>query len=187
MQVRAVVTAADPKMEKALEHYSQTVKSLRTGRANTAMLDGVIVEYYGVPQPLRAIAQITTPDGRSLAITPWDKSAVAAIEKAIREDQALGLNPMNDGSVIRIAVPPLTEERRRDIVKALGAKTEECRVALRNVRHDVLNEVKRMEKAKEATADDVKFAEAELNKKIDQFQKRLLELETAKTKDIMEV
>jgi ribosome recycling factor len=187
MQVRTVVEAAGPKMEKALDHYSEAVKSLRTGRAQTAMLDGVIVQYYGVPQPLKSVAQVSAPDARSLAITPWDKGAMPAVEKAIREDQALGLNPMNDGQVIRISIPPLTEERRRDIVKALGAKTEECRIALRNIRHEVLNEVKRLEKAKEATADDVKFTETELNKKIDQFQKRLLELEAAKTNDIMEV
>lgn len=187
MATREVIAAAGPKMEKALAHYGEAVKALRTGRAQAAMLDGVIVEYYGAVQPLRAVAQVSAPDARSLAVTPWDKGALPAVEKAIRDDQSLGLNPMNDGAVIRISIPQLTEERRREIVKALGAKTEECRIALRNVRHEVLNEVKRMEKAKEATTDDVKFAEAELNKKIDQFQKQLLELEAAKTKDIMEV
>lgn len=187
MAVREVVTAAGPKMDKAIEHYNEAVKALRTGRAQASMLDGVIVQYYGVPQPLKSLAQVTAPDARSLAVTPWDKGALASVEKALREDQSLGLNPTNDGQVIRIAIPPLTEERRRDIVKALGGKSEECRIALRNVRHDVLNEVKRMEKAKEATVDDVKFTETELNKKIDQYQKRLLELEAAKTKEIMEV
>lgn len=185
--VRPLVDAAGPKMDKAIEHFAEDLKSLRTGRASTAMLDGVVVEYYGVPQPLKAVASISAPDARSLAVTPWDKGALGPIEKAIRENQSLGLNPTNDGGVIRLPIPAMTEERRREVVKSLGTKVEECRIALRNIRHDVLNEVKRLEKSKEATADDVKFAEAELNKKIEQFQKRIDELEAAKAKEIMEV
>ncbi len=185
--VRALVDGAAPKMEKAVEHFAEELKSLRTGRASAAILDGVIVEYYGTPQPLKGVASVNTPDARTIAITPWDKGAMTSIEKAIRENQTLGLNPMNDGSVIRLNIPPMTEERRKEVVKGLGAKVEECRIALRNIRHDVLNEVKRMEKAKEATTDDVKFAEAELNKKIEQFQKRIDEVEAAKAKEIMEV
>lgn len=185
--VRPLVDSAGPKMDKAVTHFSEELKSLRTGRASTAMLDGVTVEYYGAPQPLKGVASITAPDARSLAVTPWDKAALPAIEKAIRENQALGLNPSNDGNVIRLPVPPMTEERRREVVKTLGAKVEDCRIALRNIRHDVLNEVKRMEKTKDATPDDVKFAETELNKKIEQFQKRIDELEAAKAKEIMEV
>ena len=174
-------------MDKALAHFAEDIKTLRTGRAAVSMLDGVTVEYYGSPQPLRNVAQVNAPDGRSLAVTPYDKSLVGPIEKAIRDNQTLGLNPTNDGNAVRITIPPMTEERRRDVVKALGSKVEECRIALRNIRHDVLNEAKRMEKAKEATTDDVKFAEEELNKKVVQFQKRIDELEAAKTKEIMEV
>lgn len=185
--VRTIVDAADPKMNKAVEHFEDGLKSLRTGRASTALVDGLIVEHYGVPQPLRQIAQVNTPDVRTIAITPWDKTALPAIEKAIRENQALGLNPGNDGNVIRLVVPPLTEERRREIVKALSAKVEECRIALRNIRHDVMNEIKKLEKAKEATTDDSKFAEVELNKKIAVFQKRIDEIEAAKAKEIMAV
>lgn len=185
--VRSLVDSATPKMEKAVEHFSDALKSLRTGRASTAMLDGVMVEYYGVIQPLRAVASVNAPDGRSLTVAPWDKGALGPIEKAIRDNPALGLNPGNDGNLIRIPVPAMTEERRREVVKTLGAKVEECRITLRNIRHDVLNEVKRMEKAKEATLDDVKFAETELNKKIEQFQKRIEELEATKAKEIMEV
>lgn len=185
--VRDIVSQAGPKMDKAIEHFTSELATLRTGRATTAMLDSVVVEYYGVPQPLKAIASVNTPDGRTLAITPWDKAAMSSIEKAIRENQSLGFNPMNDGSVIRINVPALTEERRKEIVKTMGSKVEDCRIALRNVRHDVLNEVKRLEKAKEATTDDIKFAEAELAKLIEKYQKRIEELESAKTKEIMEV
>jgi ribosome recycling factor len=185
--VRTLVEAAGPKMEKAIEHFGEDVKSLRTGRASTAMLDGVMVEQYGAMTPLKAVASVNTPDARSLAVTPWDKGMLASIEKAIRDNQALGLNPMNDGSVIRMSIPAMTEERRREVVKSLGGKVEQCRIALRNIRHEVLGEVKKLEKAKEATSDDVKFAESELNKKIDQFQRRIEELEAAKAKEIMEV
>jgi ribosome recycling factor len=185
--VRNLVESATPKMEKAVEHFAEDVKSLRTGRASTAILDGLTVEYYGAVQPLKAVAAVNTPDARTITVAPWDKGALAPVEKAIRDNQALGLNPSNDGSVIRITIPPMTEERRREVVKALGSKVEDCRIALRNIRHDILNEVKKMEKAKEATADDVKFAEAELNKIIDKMQKRIDELEAAKSKEIMEV
>jgi len=185
--VRPLVDAAGPKMDKAIEHFAEDLKSLRTGRASTAMLDGVIVEYYGVPQPLKAVASISAPDARSLVVAPWDKGALPVIEKAIRENQTLGLNPSNDGGVIRLPIPAMTEERRREVVKSLGSKVEECRIALRNIRHDVLNEVKRLEKSKEATVDDVKFAETELNKQIERVQKRIDELEAAKAKEIMEV
>lgn len=185
--VQDLVNSAVPKMDKAIEHFSEELKTLRTGRASTATLDNVIVEYYGTPQPLRAIASVNTPDARTIAVTPYDKGALASIEKAIRENQTLGLNPSNDGNVIRLNVPAMTEERRREVVKALGSKVEDCRIALRNVRHDVLNEVKRLEKAKEATTDDMKHAENELGKKIDSYQKKIDELEAAKTKEIMEV
>lgn len=185
--VRTLVDSAVPKMEKAVEHFAEDLKSLRTGRASAVMLDGVMVESYGALVPLKTVASVNTPDARSLAVTPWDKTMIGPIEKAIRENQSLGLNPMNDGTVVRMSIPALTEERRREIAKSLGGKVEECRIAMRNIRHDILNEVKRMERAKEATADDVKFAETELNKKIDQFQKRIDELEAAKTKEIMEV
>jgi ribosome recycling factor len=174
-------------MEKAVAHFGEDLKSLRTGRASVSLLDSVMVELYGAVQPLKAVASINTPDARTIAVSPWDKTAMGPIEKAIRENQALGLNPSNDGNTIRMSIPPLTEERRREIVKSLGGKVEDCRIALRNIRHEVLNEVKRMEKAKEATADDVKFAESELNKKIDQFQLKINELEAAKAKEIMEV
>jgi len=185
--VRTLVDAAGPKMEKAIQHFSEELKTLRTGRASVSMLDGVTVEAYGTPQPLKAVASVSAPDGRSLAVAPWDKSMIGPIEKAIRDNQTLGLNPSNDGNVVRMAIPPMTEERRREVVKSLGGKVEECRIVLRNTRHEVLNEVKRMEKSREATQDDVKFAETELNKKIDQYQKRIDELEEAKTKEIMEV
>jgi ribosome recycling factor len=174
-------------MERAIEHLQGELNALRTGRASVALVDGVMVEYFDVLQPLKAIAQISTPDARTIAITPWDKGAMAPIEKAIRETSSLGLTPSNDGQVIRLSIPPLTEERRREIVKSLGGKVEECRISLRNVRQDTLREVKRLEKDKKVTQDDAKFAEAELNKKIDQFHKRIEEIEAAKAAEIMAI
>ncbi len=185
--VRELVKSADPKMEKALEHLAEELNTLRTGRATTALVDQLQVEYYGTMQPLRNMATITTPDARTIAITPYDRGSVAVVEKAIRESPTLGLNPNNDGQTIRLNIPSLTEERRKEIVKSLGQKVEECRIALRNIRHDVLNDVKKAEKAGDATQDDAKFAENELNKKIDAFQKRIQEVEAAKTKEIMSV
>jgi ribosome recycling factor len=185
--IRTLVDSAGPKMEKAVNHFGEDLKSLRTGRASTALLDGVTIELYGAVQPLKAVASVNTPDARTIAVSPWDKAALPVIEKAIRENQALGLNPSNDGNVVRMSIPPMTEERRKEVVKSLGGKVEECRIALRNIRHEVLGDVKKLEKSKEATADDVKFAEAELNKKIDQFQRKIEELEAAKAKEIMEV
>jgi len=185
--VSALVAAADPKMDRALEHLSEELGSLRTGRASSALVDNINVEYYGTVQPLKAIATINTPDARSIAISPWDKAALLSIEKAIRETSSLGLNPSNDGSVIRLNIPSLTEERRRELVKAMGGKVEDCRIALRNIRHDVLKEVQRMVKDKELQRDDEVFAETELNKKIDRCQKRIEEMEASKTKDLMEI
>lgn len=185
--IRTLVDSAGPKMEKAVNHFGEDLKSLRTGRASVALLDGITVEVYGAVQPLKAVASVNTPDARTIAVTPWDKTLMPVIEKAIRENQALSLNPSNDGNVIRMSIPPLTEERRKEIVKSLGSKVEDCRIALRNIRHEILNDVQKMEKAKEATMDDVKFAEAELNKKITQFQHKIEELEAAKAKEIMEV
>ncbi|HSH31751.1 MAG TPA: ribosome recycling factor [Candidatus Saccharimonadales bacterium] len=185
--VRPLVAAADPKMDKALEHFSEELKGLRTGRASTALVEGLMVESYGQKLPFKQVASINTPDARTIAITPWDRSVLPAIEKVIRETQSLGLNPNNDGATIRLNIPPLTEERRRDLVKALGDKAEACHIALRNIRHDVLGEVKKLEKDKQATQDDVKFAETELNKKIDQYRARIDLIEKAKAAEIMQV
>lgn len=185
--VRQTLDAANPKMDKALAHLEEELKGLRTGRASVGLVDGIMVDYFGTPQPLKAVASITTPDAKTIAITPWDRGQLQTIEKVMRETQSLGLNPNNDGSTIRLNIPPMTEERRRDILKVLGQKVEECRIALRNIRHEVLDEVKKLEKAKTATQDDVKFAEKELNTKIDQYQAKIEAIQAAKEKEIMEV
>lgn len=185
--IRPIVESAQPKMDKAIDHLTEELKSIRTGRASGALVENLTIDYYGQLQPLKAIASINTPDARTIAITPWDRGAMTSIEKAIQESPTLGLNPMNDGIVIRLSIPALTEERRREIAKSLGGKLEDCRIALRNIRRDVLKDVQRLEKDKVVTQDDVKFAEAELNKKIDACQLRIDEIEATKTKEILEV
>jgi ribosome recycling factor len=185
--VANLVKTADPRMDKAIEHFEADMASLRTGRAQTAQVENLMVEQYGQLAPLKTVASISTPDAQTIAISPWDKNLVAVIEKMIRENQALGFNPMSDGNVVRINVPTMTEERRREIVKELGQKAEAANIALRNIRHDVLGEVKRLEKDGQATQDDMKFAEQELNKKIDGYKKKIDELTRAKEAELMTV
>ncbi len=185
--VPQVVKQADPRMEKALQHLEEELRSLRVGRAQTALVENLTVEQYGQTMILKAVATITTPDAHTITISPWDKSMVAAIEKVLRENQALGLNPSSDGNVVRLNVPSMTEDRRRDIAKELGVKIENCQIVLRQIRHDILGEVKRLEKNGEATVDDMRFAEQELTKKIDIYKKKVDELAKAKEAEIMQV
>jgi ribosome recycling factor len=182
-----LVKTAIPRMDKAVEHLEEDLRSLRVGRAATALVENLTVEQYGAPVPLKAVATITTPDAHTIAISPWDKGLVAPIEKMLRENQALGLNPSSDGNVVRLNVPPMSEERRHEIVKELGIKVEHCNISLRQVRHDLLNEVKKREKTGEATKDDAKFAETELGKLVDQAKQRIDALAKAKETEIMTV
>jgi ribosome recycling factor len=185
--VAGIVKQADPRMEKAVERLEEDLRSLRTGRAQTSLVENLTIEVWGAQQPLKAVATITTPDAHTIAISPWDRSNVPSIEKMLRETQSLGLNPSSDGQVVRLNVPPMTEERRRAIVKDLGQKVETCNIALRQIRHDVLNEVKRLAKAGEATQDDERYAEQELNRKIDNYKKRIDDISKAKEAEIMTV
>ncbi len=185
--VREIVASVSPKMDKALVHLEEELKSLRTGRATTALVENIIVEQYGQHMPLITLATLSTPDARTIAITPWDRASVPAVEKALREAQSLGLNPNNDGSTIRLNIPPMTEERRRDIVKQLGQMVENCHIALRNLRHEALGEVKKLERDKKATTDDAKWSEEELNKKIDQYRLKIDAIQKTKEQEIMQV
>lgn len=185
--VKDLLDQVDPKMTKAVEHYEHELQGLRTGRASGTLVEGITVEMYGQTTPVRQVATINTPDARTISITPWDKSALPLIEKAIRDTQSLGLSPVSDGNTIRLNIPPLTEERRKEIVKQLGEKTEACYIALRNVRHDALSEARKQEKAKQATQDDLKWAEAELNKKMEKFKSQVAQIEKSKTAEIMAI
>lgn len=185
--VRGIVDAVGPKMDKAIEHFGEELKSLRTGRASIVLVEGLIVEHYGQTMPLKSLATLATPDVHTIAITPWDRSALISVEKAIREASSLGLTPNNDGSTIRLNIPPMTEERRLEIVKQMGAKVEDCRIALRGIRHEAMSAIKKLEQSKQATQDDAKWSEEELNKKIDQYQLKIDALSASKEKEIMAV
>ncbi len=175
------------RMQQAVEHLENELKKVRTGRAHPSILEGVMVEAYGVPTPLNQVANITTPEAQLLQITPFDPTNLQAIAIAIRNDQNLGLNPSDDGRVVRVPMPPLTEERRRQIVKSLSDTIEEAKVSLRNIRHDALKDAKNKKDAKELSEDDVKRVEKEIGEMIDGFQKEIDAAHKAKDQEIMTV
>lgn len=156
MNPSQVVSDAKSKFETAAAHYQEQLKSLRTGRASASMLDGVVVEAYGTPMPLNQVANVTAPEAQLLQITPFDPNNLQAIASAIRDNPSLGLNPSDDGRVVRVPIPPLNEERRRDIVKQLGGRQEEAIIGLRNIRRDALDAIERAKKDKDIGEDDAK-------------------------------
>jgi len=181
-----VIAEKKKDLDKAIEHLQFELAKLRTGRASTALVEDVMVEYYGSRTPLKQIASINTPEPRQITIQPWDRGAISAIEGAIREAD-LGLNPMNDGVLIRLNIPALTEERRKELVKILNAKAEEGRIALRNVREDALKEVQNMEKEGMISEDDKFRAKEKIQTVIDEYNKKVEEIREKKEKDIMTV
>ena len=156
MDPNQAVTQAQSKFTQAVERFQENLKSLRTGRANASMLDGVTAEAYGTQMPLNQLATVSAPEAQLLQISPFDPGNLQAIATAIRNNQTLGLNPTDDGRVIRIPVPPLNEERRRELAKQIGQKQEDCMVALRGVRHDALDAVDKAKKDKQIGEDDAK-------------------------------
>src|SRR6202158_3267327 len=158
-----VLRDAESKMSKSVDHFAAELTGIRTGRANPALIDKVMVPYYGTPTPLNQLAQISAPEPRLLVVQVYDKSQIGAIEKALRTGE-MGLNPASDGQVIRVPIPPLTEERRREFVKLVRQKAEDARVAIRNVRRDEIHRVDQMQKQGEVTEDDSKRAHARLQK-----------------------
>lgn len=175
------------KMTGAMEHFEDELKKVRTGRAHPGMLDGISAEVYGAKMPLNQVANITAPEPQMLLVTPFDPSNIAAITSAIRENQTLGFNPSDDGRVIRVPVPPLTEERRKQLVKQTGEKVEEARIALRNIRQDALKDAKRKKDAKELSEDDVKRVEKEIDRLMGEYQQKIDETFKAKEKDILTI
>ncbi|WP_207428336.1 ribosome recycling factor [Pedobacter sp. SYSU D00535] len=172
-------------MEKAIAHTDSELTKIRAGKATPSMLDSVVVEYYGTPTPLSSVGSINTPDPRTIVVQPWEKSLLSAIEKAI-VDSNVGLNPQNDGSVIRLNVPPLTEERRRDLVKKVKEEAERGRVAIRNIRKDANGKIQRL-KSEGVSEDEIKGGEGEVQKLTDSFIVKVDKLAEAKEKDIMTV
>ena len=177
---------AEARMSKALEATRSDFASIRTGRASPQLLDRLHVEAYGASVPLKQVASVNSPDGRSLAVTAFDKSVVGAIRKAI-ETSDLGLNPNVDGSTIRLSIPPLTEERRKDLVKLVKKKSEEHKVAVRNIRHKANDDVKALAKNGTITDDQIKRGTDQVQKLTDKFIKQIDDLVQGKEKEIMEV
>jgi len=177
---------ASHKMEQAVGHLREELAGVRTGRAAPAVLQRVTVEYYGAPVPLNQLASINVPEPRLLAITPFDKNAIGVIEKAIQSSD-LGITPSNDGQVIRLAFPPLTEERRRELVKQVHARAEDSRVAVRNVRRHTKEEMERLERAGDISEDDLGRGEKELQKLTDRFVGEIDEIQAHKEQELMEV
>lgn len=174
------------KLEKVIARFKSELVSLRTGRATPTLIEDLEVEYYGAKTPLKAIASISTPDAKSILIQPWDRNAVQAIEKAI-QSSSLGVNPVTDRDVIRISIPPLTEERRKELVKILKKYTEEARISVRRERDNATKEIDRMEETKEISEDEKFRQKKELQKVIDEYNKQIEELSESKEKEIMTV
>jgi len=179
---------AETRMKKSLESLRQDLTKLRTGRAQTSLLDHITVSYYGSEVPLNQVASVTASDARTLTIQPWEKDMVAVVEKAIMTSD-LGLTPNTAGTIIRINLPPLTEERRRDMVKLVRQEVENARVAIRNIRRDAISDIKEMEKDKDMglSEDDARHAQEVIQKLTDQYVARADEMMEAKEKELMEV
>lgn len=175
------------KMVGAIEHFQGELGKIRTGRAHPGILDGIKVEAYGTQMPLNQVANITAPEAQLLQITPFDPSSIQVIAAAIRNDQGLGFNPSDDGRVVRVPVPPLTEERRRQLVKIASEKLEEARIALRSIRQDALKDAKAKKDNKQLSEDDVKLVEKEIDRLMQDFQTTLEETFKAKEKDILTI
>jgi len=184
--ISQVKSQAQEKMEKAIQVLKKDLITIRAGRANPAILEKVQVEYYGTEMPINQMANISTPDPRSLVIQPWDKSALSEIERAILKSE-LGLTPSNDGNVIRISIPPLTEERRAELVKVARKMGEEAKVAIRNVRRDANDDIKKMEKNGEVPEDESRRGQEEIQKLTDRFIKEVDQVVAGKEKEILEV
>ena len=174
------------RMDKALEHLNEEFGAVRAGRANPKVLDRITVEYYGSETPLNGVATISTPDARTLVIQPWDTKLLKAMEKAIQMSD-LGINPQNDGRVIRLTFPQLTEDRRKDLVKQVKKYAEDAKVAMRNIRRDGMDYVKKLKKANEITEDDQKKAEKDLQDLLDKNIKKVDAALAAKEKELMAI
>jgi len=184
--INDIIADAEDRMNKAIDHLSGDFASLRAGRANPAMVEKIIVNYYGSPTPLNQIANINVPEARLLIINPWDKSSIVDIEKALMKSD-LGINPSNDGNVIRINIPQLTEDRRKDLVKVVKKRAEEGKVAIRNIRREANDTVKSCEKDKLISEDASKKGLEDIQKSTDKFIKDIDQVLQLKEKEIMEV
>ena len=182
----AFLSELKAKSEKSLEALRKEMGRVRTGRASLGVLDGVRVNYYGAPTPLAQVASLSVPDARTILIQPWDSKVLGEIEKAIQKSD-LGLTPLNDGKVVRINIPPLTEERRKDLVKVIKRMEEDCRVALRNLRREANEQLKAAKKDKQISEDDQFKSQDEVQKLIDKLIQKAEEIVKAKEKEVLEI
>jgi len=183
---QSVLKDMEDRMNKAIATLKRELSSLRAGRANPAMLDRVMVDYYGTPTPISQLANISVPEPRMLTIQPWDKTALKEIDRALQQSD-LGISPSNDGVIIRLIIPPLTEERRKDLVKLAGKSGEESKVAIRNIRRDANDDIKKLEKAATISEDESRRHQESIQKTTDKFIAEVDKVVKDKEKDILEV
>ena len=186
MEIKEIISREEARMDKTIESLKHEFANVRTGRAHTSLLDSVMVDYYGAPTPVNQVANVSAPDPRMILIAPWDKTMIGAIEKAILTSD-LGLNPNNDGDSIRLGIPQLTEDRRKELVKVVSKKAEDAKVAIRNIRRDANDAIKKEEKAKTITEDVSKDGQDQVQKLTDKKIKLIDELRDTKEKDVMSV
>ena len=184
--IEELLKSAEDRMSKAVDVLKGEFAALRTGRASTVLVEDIKVDYYGTPVALKQIAQITVPESNQILIQPWDASAIQSVEKAIR-DSDLGVQPQRNGNSIRVVLPPLTEERRRELVRKAGKMAEQTRIAIRNVRHEVMKELDKLKKEGGYSEDDIKKAKEKLQKITDRFTKKVDELLSKKEEEILTV
>jgi len=182
--IQAVIKDAETRMQGAIDALLREFAGVRTGRASTGLLEGIRVDYYGTPTPVNQVASLSVPDPKTLLIQPWEPGLLPAIEKAILKSD-LGLTPANDGKVMRLVMPPLTEERRKQLAKAVGKLAEDCRVAVRNIRHEANKKVKALEKEKKVSEDESRRGQDQVQKLTDKFIQRVDELLKKKEQEIL--
>ena len=183
---KEIIDGKRGELEKSLEHFKEELNQVRTGRASSALVEGLTVDYYGVKSPLKQVASISIPEPRTIVIAPWDKDNLVNIEKALRESQ-LNLNPNNDGQVIRINIPPLNEERRKELVKLLNQKAEDGKISIRKHREDMWEEIQTLEKEGKIGEDDKFIGKDKLQEVIDEYNKKIEEIRAKKEEEIMTV
>jgi ribosome recycling factor len=184
--INDITTDAEDGMKKAVDSFKRDLQKIRTGRANTSMLDGIKVDYYGTPTPVNQVATVQVVDARLITVKPWEKNMIAVIDKAIRASD-LGINPVADSELVRLPIPPLTQERRKELAKVVGKQTEEARVAVRSARRDAMDMIKDAEKDKQITEDERKQGEKKVQDLTDRFIGQVEEIAKAKEKEIMEL
>lgn len=181
-----ILKTCEEKMKAGIEHLNSELAGVRSGRANAGLVDSIKINVYGSDTPLKAIATISTPDAKTIQIQPWDGGNLAAIEKAITDKQSLGLTPNNDGRVIRLNVPPMSEETRSQMVKLINEKAEAANISLRNARHEAINDAKSLEKKKEFSRDDLTKIEKDVTSLIERYQKQVQDMIAGKEQELMQ-